>query len=155
MGPIISRRFLPSRSTSFAAARYSHRELFSFIKVTPLNDVHHGARHTGLGPRFQPDMSVPGIRNRLLHLMWRCIDRAEECAMVPVSAIVRFPLGMLQIAGNDVGLHAVEDRAVKEERLSFPLLRISRNLEAFDGQIADTLGSDCRLPSMEGLGNAL
>lgn len=75
--------------------------------------------------------------------------------MVPVSAIVRFPLGVLHIAGNEAGLHAVEDRAVKEERRSFSPLRISRNLKAFDGQIADTLDGDGRLPFLEGFGSAL
>jgi hypothetical protein len=126
-----------------------------FLIETPLDYVRNGACHAAARPHFQIDMSAPGICNCLLHLMWRCIDRSEERTMRPVSAVVRLPLGLLEIAGDEFGLHAVQDGAVKEERSSFPSLRISRNLEALDSQVADTLEGDVRLPSTEDLGDTL
>lgn len=75
--------------------------------------------------------------------------------MLPVSAVVRFPLGLLQIAGDEVGLHAVQESAVKEEGLPFSPLCIARNLEILDGQVADSPEGDVRMPPMERLGRAL
>ena len=74
--------------------------------------------------------------------------------MLPVSSILRFPLWLLQIAGDKFGLHAIENGAVKEERPPLSLLRISRNFESIDSQVTDTLEGDGRLPSMEGSGHA-
>ncbi len=69
--------------------------------------------------------------------------------MLPVSSVVRFPLGFLQIARDELGLHAVQESTVKKEGLPFPLLCIARNFETLDGQVADSPEGDVRMPSME------
>ena len=57
--------------------------------------------------------------------------------MGAVPSIRRLPGRRLKVAGNAVGRHAVQDRAMKEERAAPSSLGISRNFSVVNRKIAD------------------
>ena len=75
--------------------------------------------------------------------------------MLPVPSVLRFFRRLLKIAGNDVGLHAVQDGAVKQQGVTFTSLRISRDLQPVNGHIADPAKGDGGFPSSERLGDPI
>ena len=125
------------------------------MRKTTRNDVCDGVGHTGLGPCFQCDVSVPGICNGSLHFMRLGINPTEERAMLPVSSVVRFPLGFFQIARDEIAVHGIEDRAMKEQGITLAPLGVPRDFHPADRQIADALEGDGRLPAMERAGDPL
>jgi hypothetical protein len=100
-------------------------------------------------------VSIPGNGDGLLDLVWRDLNRHEEGVMSPISAVVRSSLGVLEIAGDDVSLQAMQESAMKEHSVPRASLRVAGNLEILNGQVADPLEGDGWLPSMERLGHAL
>lgn len=75
--------------------------------------------------------------------------------MFPISAVVRSSFGVLEVAGDDVRLQAVQKSAMKQHSVPCASLRVAGNLEILNGQVADPLEGDGWLPSMERLGEAL
>ena len=73
--------------------------------------------------------------------------------MRTIVAIVRLSRRLFEVPRDDIGRHAVQDRAVEEERASLPSLRVSRDLHVADHQIADASEGGGRLPSAECAGD--
>jgi hypothetical protein len=100
-------------------------------------------------------VSIPGSGDGLLDFVWRDLNGHEEGVMFPISAVVRSSLGVLEIAGDDVRLQAMQKSAMKEHSVPCASLRVAGNLEILNGQVADPLEGDGWLPTMECLGHAL
>lgn len=75
--------------------------------------------------------------------------------MFSISAVVRSSRGVLEIAGDDVRLQAVQKSAMKEHSVPCASLRVAGNLEILNGQVADPFEGNGWMPSMERLGHAL
>lgn len=69
--------------------------------------------------------------------------------MRPVLAIIRLPCRLFQIPRDDVAGHGMEDGAVKEQGIPFSSLRVSRDFQPADREIADALKGGHRFPSMK------
>ena len=94
-------------------------------RVAPLNDTCNGTGKTAFGPRVQCKVSIPRSGDGLLDVVRRDVNRHEEGAMFPISAVVRSSLGVLEIAGDDVRLQAVQKSAMKEHSVPCASLRVA------------------------------
>lgn len=94
-------------------------------RVAPFNNTCNGTGKTAFGPRVQCKVSIPGSGDGLLDVVRRDVNRHEEGAMFPISAVVRSSLGVLEIAGDDARLQAVQKSAMKEHRVPCASLRVA------------------------------
>lgn len=93
--------------------------------MAPLNDTCNGTGKTAFGPRVQCRVSIPRSGDGLLNVVRRDVNRHEEGAMFPISAVVRSSFGVLEVAGDDVRLQAVQKSAMKQHSVPCASLRVA------------------------------
>ena len=120
----------------------------------PLKDPANTLRHPGFRPRIERQSDTPCRGNCLLQLFRRNIDGPEKRTVRSVLTVIRLACRLIQISRDEIAVHGMENRAVKEQGVPFAPLGVSGNFHPIDRQITDAPKRGGRLPSMERAGDS-